>query len=80
MLQNPESLSILELFSISWCFFWHAELYLIFSLIQSAKLLMPTVARADPTPAAPRKAFPLNKKGVLKEIDLSQFSLKNCYI
>jgi hypothetical protein len=58
MLQNPESLSILELFSISWCFFWHAELYLIFSLIQSAKLLMPTVARADPTPAAPRKAFP----------------------
>ena len=26
---------------------------------------------------APRKAFALNKKGVLKEIDLSQFSLKN---
>ena len=25
---------------------------------------------------APRKAFPLNKKGVLKEMDLSQFSLK----
>ena len=25
---------------------------------------------------APRKAFPLNKTGVLTEIDLSQFSLK----
>ena len=33
--------------------------------------------KCDSTYRAPRKAFPINKKGVLKEIDLSQFSLKN---
>ena len=35
--------------------------------------------KGDSTYRALRKAFPLNKKRVY-EIDLSQFSLKHCYI
>ena len=36
--------------------------------------------KGDYTYRGPRKAFPINEKEVLKEIDLLQFSLKNCYI
>ena len=36
--------------------------------------------KGDTTYRAPRKAFPINEKGVLKETDLLQFSLKNGYI